>query len=126
MSAVRALVLRTAGTNCESETARAFELAGARPDTYHLHRILADPTQLEDYGILVFPGGFSYGDDVSAGRVWATEIRHALSDALGAFVARGGLVLGVCNGFQVLVETGLLDGSFGTDKVRDVALYANE
>ena len=126
MSAVRALVLRTAGTNCEAETARAFELAGARPDTHHLHRILTDPAQLDGYGILVFPGGFSYGDDVSAGRVWATEIRHALSESLGAFVARGGLVLGVCNGFQVLVETGLLDGSFGTDKVRDVALYANE
>jgi phosphoribosylformylglycinamidine synthase I len=126
VSAVRALVLRTAGTNCEAETARAFELAGARPDTLHLHGLLAEPARLDDYGILVFPGGFSYGDDVSAGRIWANELRHALSENLAAFVARGGLVLGVCNGFQVLVETGLLDGSFSGAKERDIALYGNQ
>ena len=126
MSAVRALVLRTAGTNCEVETARAFELAGARPDTIHLHALLAEPARLDDYGILVFPGGFSYGDDVSAGRIWATELRHGLAQNLAAFVARGGLVLGVCNGFQVLVETGLLDGSFSGTKQRDIALYGNQ
>ena len=132
MSRVRALVLRTAGTNCEAETARALELSDARTDTLHLHQLLAEPARLDDYGILVIPGGFSYGDYVAAGRVWAAELRHGLSDVLAAFVARGGLLLGVCNGFQVLVETGLLggplDGTPGPDgaPTRDYALYGNE
>ncbi len=122
---VRALVLRTAGTNCEAETVRALDLAGARTDCLHLYACLSEPARFDDYSILVVPGGFSYGDYVSAGRVWAAELRHGLSEALAGFVGRGGLVLGVCNGFQVLVETGLLDGSFDGSRTRDIALYGN-
>ncbi len=122
---VRALVLRTAGTNCEAETIRALELSGARTDLLHLFAVLADPARFDAYEILVLPGGFSYGDYVSAGRVWGAELRHGLRESLSALVARGGLLLGVCNGFQVLVETGLLDGSFDGAKARDVALYGN-
>ena len=125
MSTVKSLVLRTAGTNCEAETARALELSDSKADVLHLNELLADPGRLEDYAILVVPGGFSYGDDVSAGRVWANELRHTLTSALQAHVAAGGLVLGVCNGFQVIVETGLIDGSIDGTSTRDIALYGN-
>jgi phosphoribosylformylglycinamidine synthase len=125
----RALVLRTAGTNCDRETVLALEMAGARTDLVHLHRIVREPALLDDYAILVIAGGFSYGDDVAAGRVFGHEMRHALTGALNAFVARGGLVLGVCNGFQVLLETGLLEGA-GPDAQspdqRSIALTGNE
>lgn len=107
---VRAVVLRSAGTNCDGETVAALGLAGAEVDLLHLNRVSADPARLFDYGILVIAGGFSYGDYVAAGRVFAYELRHRLAGPLRDFVARGGYVLGVCNGFQILVDTGLLEG----------------
>jgi phosphoribosylformylglycinamidine synthase len=127
MNAPRALVLRTAGTNCEAETLRALELAGARPALASLRELLAEPQRLEEVAILVLPGGFSFGDDVAAGRVWGFELRRALRAELTAFVARGGHVLGICNGFQVLVESGLLDppGEGGAPDERAIALYGN-
>ena len=109
MTRPRALVLRTAGTNCEAETARALELAGAAAEILHFDRVLEDPSRLDPYAILVFAGGFSYGDDLAAGRVWGLELRSRLADPLAAHVARGGLALGVCNGFQVLVESGIFE-----------------
>jgi phosphoribosylformylglycinamidine synthase subunit PurQ / glutaminase len=112
MSLQQALVLRTAGINCDGETVRALEQAGAKVDLVHLQRVLAEPARLDDYGLLVIPGGFSYGDDVAAGRVFGLELRHGLARELAAFVARGGYVLGVCNGFQVLVESGLFEPGF--------------
>lgn len=118
-----AIVLRTAGTNCERETVHALELAGAQVDLVHLHRVVADPSRLAGYRMLVLPGGFSYGDDVAAGRVFGLELRHHLADALRTFVAEGGFVLGVCNGFQVLCETGLLEQCPAAE--RTVTLYAN-
>lgn len=119
-----ALVLRTAGTNCELETARALTLCGARTDTLHFDRVLEQPERLDPYSILVFAGGFSYGDDLSAGRVWGLELRTQLRDRLAAHVDRGGLVLGVCNGFQVLVESGIFEPDRSPDE-RGIALYAN-
>jgi phosphoribosylformylglycinamidine synthase subunit PurQ / glutaminase len=121
----KALVLRTAGTNCDAETERALRLSGADASTLHLNRLLEEPQRLEEQEILVIAGGFSYGDDVAAGRVWGLELRHSLAEALKGFVDRGGLALGVCNGFQVLVESGLFD-STGTDGERDIALTNNE
>jgi len=121
---VRALVLRTAGTNCEGETLVALEAAGARAELVHVRRLCAEPARLDEARILVFPGGFSYGDDVAAGRVLGFELRHALRAPLEAFVDRGGLVLGVCNGFQVLVDTGLLERP--AEEARTLALAANE
>ena len=109
MSAVHALVLRTGGTNCDAETVRALQHGGASVDLVHLDRLAAEPQRLEEARILVFPGGFSFGDDVAAGRVFGFEVRLRLADPLRRFVDAGGFVLGVCNGFQVLVDTGLLD-----------------
>ena len=106
----RVLVLRTAGTNCEVETSYAFELAGATVETHHVKRLLDGQVRLEDYEILAFPGGFSYGDDLGAGTVLANELRTRLSGPLAEFVESGRFVIGICNGFQVLVRLGLLPG----------------
>lgn len=126
-SAPRALVLRTAGINCDGETVRALELAGARVELVHLERVAREPARLDAANLLVVPGGFSYGDDVSAGRVLGLELRHALAERLCAFVDRGGYVLGVCNGFQALVESGLFEREIGARAVppRNVALTSN-
>ncbi len=125
MSDVRALVLRTVGTNCDGETVHALELAGARTDRLHLAALAREPQRLDDYDVLVIAGGFSYGDYVGAGRVFAAELERALGGGVRAFKDRGGLVLGVCNGFQVLVQTGLLRGD-DEDGPRDFALHQNE
>lgn len=121
----RALVMRAAGVNCERETMLALEQAGARPDLLHLEQLIAAPARFDDYALLVLPGGFSYGDDIAAGRVLGFEMRTFLSDALARFVERGGHVLGVCNGFQVLVDTGLLEGVGLAPADRTIALTAN-
>jgi phosphoribosylformylglycinamidine synthase I len=104
----RVLVLRAAGTNCDPETAYAFESAGASASILHINLILERPALLHEFGLIALPGGFSYGDDVAAGKVMAVEIQHALGEHFRRFVTRGGLILGICNGFQVLVKTGLL------------------
>jgi len=106
----RALVLRAAGTNCDAETAHAFELCGANADVLPLLPFLENPGMLREYQILALPGGFSYGDDVLAGRVWGLEMIHRAGDAVLEHVQGGGLVIGICNGFQVLVQMGLLPG----------------
>ncbi|MBL8857285.1 MAG: phosphoribosylformylglycinamidine synthase I [Planctomycetes bacterium] len=126
-TAPRALVLRTAGINCDGETVRALETAGASVDLVHLALVTAEPARLDDTNLIVIPGGFSFGDDVSAGRVFGLELRHALSEKLCAFVDRGGYVLGVCNGFQVLVESGLFERELGAAGMpaRSIALTAN-
>src|ERR1700722_6626785 len=106
----KTLILRTAGTNCDAETAFAFERAGARVELIHLNRVLEKPALLGDYQLLAIPGGFSYGDDIAAGRIFANQLRHHLGDALRKFVESGKPVIGICNGFQVLVKTDLLPG----------------
>lgn len=108
MTAPHVLVLRAPGTNCDVETAYAFESCGARATRVHLFRVLEQPSLLTEAQILCIPGGFSYGDDVGAGVIFGLELRTRLRDALGAFVDRGNLVLGICNGFQVLMRSGLL------------------
>src|SRR5271157_5681015 len=108
--APRVLVLRAPGTNCDEETAAAWQRAGARPETWHVGRLLEDPGAIATFQILTIPGGFSYGDDLGAGRILATRLGHALGDALQRFHDRGGLIAGICNGFQVLVRCGLLPG----------------
>jgi phosphoribosylformylglycinamidine synthase len=106
----RTLVLRTAGTNCDGETAHAFELAGASAERVHLNRILESPRVLNDFQLLAIPGGFSYGDDIAAGRIFANQIVHHLRDAFASFIDAGKPVIGICNGFQVLIKTDLLPG----------------
>jgi phosphoribosylformylglycinamidine synthase I len=110
MGEVRAIVLRAAGINCDLETQNAFELAGAQADRVHINRIIEDKSLLGRYQILVIPGGFSYGDDVAAGKILANQIKHHLYEQVGKFIDAGKLVLGICNGFQVLVKAGILPG----------------
>lgn len=110
MENVKAIVTRAAGVNCDVETAFALDSAGASADRVHVNRIIENPSLLDDYQILVFPGGFSYGDDVAAGKILANQLIHHLADALRKFIDDGKLVLGICNGFQILVKSGLLPG----------------
>lgn len=105
----KALVLRAPGTNCDEETAAAWRAAGAEVETIHVARVLESPACLDRFAIVTIPGGFSYGDDLGAGRILAAKLA-ALGSALSRFRDRGGLVLGICNGFQVLVRAGLLPG----------------
>lgn len=114
----RALVLRAPGTNCDEETAAAWEAAGAVAEVWHVGRLLVAPQALDAFQVLTIPGGFSYGDDLGAGRILATRLGTVLDDALRRFHDRGGLVLGICNGFQVLVRAGLLPGKAGVDGSR--------
>lgn len=111
MTKPRALIIRVAGTNCERETRFACEKVGFSTEIAHVNRLVGGKDPLEKYHLIVFPGGFSYGDDLGAGRVLSGEIRARLGDALRKFVADGKLVLGICNGFQTLVRTGLLSAS---------------
>jgi len=120
----RTLVLRAAGSNCEVETAFAFEQAGAGTDLVHINRLLAEPALLDGYQILAIPGGFSYGDDISAGRILANQIVHHLGDAVRGFIEAGKPVIGICNGFQVLVKTDLLPGSI-SGRTGQTATLAN-
>jgi phosphoribosylformylglycinamidine synthase len=120
------LILRTAGTNCDGETAHAFELAGSQPKFLHLNRVLEKPAVLDDFQILAIPGGFSYGDDIAAGRIFANQIVHHLRDALHRFVDAGKAVIGVCNGFQVLVKTDLLPGSLAGRSGQTATLTNND
>ncbi len=108
MSAPRVLVLRAPGINCERETFHAFELAGAAPELVHVSKLLAEPDRLGKFAILAIPGGFAYGDDIAAGRILAQEMRRGLGEQLTAFIDRGGLAIGICNGFQVLARMGML------------------
>lgn len=114
MEQVKGIVLRAAGINCDLETAYALEAAGAAVDRVHINRVMERPAMLDEYQIMVFPGGFSYGDDVAAGRILANQIIHHLRDVVKKFIDDGKLVLGICNGFQVLVKAGLLGGGNGS------------
>lgn len=113
MATVNILLLRTAGTNCDRELAHAFTLAGegaAHVQALHINALLADPSHLASFHILGFPGGFSYGDDIASGKILANQLIHHLKQPLQQFIADGKLVIGICNGFQVLVKSGLLPG----------------
>jgi phosphoribosylformylglycinamidine synthase len=108
MATPKALVLRAAGTNCDRETLFALEQAGFAAERIHVFRIMENPAALAGFQMLVIPGGFSYGDDVAAGKILANQMIHRLAEPLNEFVAAGKLVLGICNGFQVLIKSGLL------------------
>ncbi len=102
------LIIRTAGTNCDRELAFAFEAAGARTETLHVNALVETPALIERFDLIGFPGGFSYGDDIAAGRILANRLRHRLYEPLRQAIQRGVPVIGICNGFQVLVKLGLL------------------
>lgn len=114
MAVVRVMLLRAAGTNCDLEAQHAWEQAGARVERVHIRELLARPAKLDECQVLTIPGGFSYGDDIAAGRIFAAQLEDGLDERIRAFVERGRLVLGICNGFQVLVKAGLLPFSKNT------------
>lgn len=108
MAKPNVLILRAPGTNCDVETAFAFELAGATAERVHVQQLLKNPALLNAFQIMCLPGGFSYGDDIAAGRILADQLRIGLAEVMQRFRDRDTLLLGICNGFQVLMQTGLL------------------
>jgi phosphoribosylformylglycinamidine synthase subunit PurQ / glutaminase len=108
MPTPKALILRAPGTNCDREAEFAFQTAGAEVRSLHINAIRANPKLLHNFQILVVPGGFSYGDDIAAGKVLALQFQHFLADALRKFRDDEKLILGICNGFQVLLKAGLI------------------
>ena len=126
MAEVKAVVLRAAGINCDVETEYALELAGAKAQGVHINRIIENKSLLDEFQIIVLPGGFSYGDDVAAGKILANQIVHHLFDPLQRFIEQGKLVLGICNGFQVLVKTGILPGDSLAQQQEEVTITDND
>jgi phosphoribosylformylglycinamidine synthase len=108
MSKVKALVIRAPGTNRDGEAVFAFEKAGAEVTLAHVNQLIRGECNLFDYQIFVIPGGFSYGDDIASGRVLANELKLKFGQDMPKFIDDGRLVLGICNGFQVLVKAGIL------------------
>ncbi len=131
MSQVKALVLTGYGLNCDYETAYALQLAGAKTSRVHINSLTGGEVQLKDFQILVFGGGFSWGDDHGAGVIQALRMKTRIGDRIFEFIEHGNLVLGICNGFQTLVNMGLLPafnitGNTELYKNRSVALTYND
>lgn len=125
-SDIRIAILRIEGTNCEEESYQAFAELGARPEYVHLNMLRRDPSSLFDYQGIFIPGGFSAGDYVRAGAIFAARIKALLMDELCEFVAEGYPVVGICNGFQVLTELGLLPGLDGVSATPQACLAVND
>lgn len=127
MTSPRVLVLRAPGTNCDEETAFAFETAGAVAERVHVNRLIENPALKDRYQILCVPGGFSYGDDIAAGRILATRLRQHLSELVYTFAHGNGdrLILGICNGMQVLMRLGVLTEGVGKPESTPATLTWN-
>ncbi len=126
MTKIKALILTGYGLNCDYETAHAFELAGAVSSRVHINALIDGSVSLEGFQIMVFGGGFSWGDDHGAGVVQAVRMRMNIGDRIVEFVEKGNLVIGICNGFQTLVNLGLLPGFDNDYRTRSVALTYND
>jgi phosphoribosylformylglycinamidine synthase subunit PurQ / glutaminase len=125
MKKPKVIILRTAGTNCDEETAFAFNMCGALTESVHINELARNEKSLNDYQILAIPGGFSYGDDIASGKILANEIKYNLGNELKKFIEAGKLMIGICNGFQVLVKAGILPG-LGTDDGMEATLSHND
>jgi phosphoribosylformylglycinamidine synthase subunit PurQ / glutaminase len=121
---VRVCILRAGGTNCDAETERAFRELGAQAETRHLNELVKQQNLL-DYHVLVFPGGFSYGDYVRSGAIFARMLNAKLGKDLRRFIDQNRPILGICNGFQILVEEGLLPGFEGMSSLPEASLAPN-
>lgn len=124
----KVIILRTAGTNCDAETVFAFKSCGADVDLVHINKIFRGDVKLADYHILAIPGGFTYGDDIESGRILANELRAHLGENLKKFMNDGKLMIGICNGFQVMVRAGILPGAWDgeSDFNQSVTLTNND
>ncbi len=109
---VKVLIITGDGVNCEHETARAFNMAGANADIVHINQLVDQPNILESYQILALPGGFSFGDELGSGKIFSLKLKEYIGQKLKEFVAKGGPIIGICNGFQVLTKLGVF-GDFG-------------
>jgi phosphoribosylformylglycinamidine synthase I len=121
----QAIILHASGTNRDHDVARALQLAGAEPEIVHMNAVRDGAHSLLDYQMLVLPGGFSYGDDLGAGKLWAIALRNRLGAELETFVDLGRAVIGICNGFQALVKSGLLPAFAGSSN-QQATLTRNE
>ncbi len=126
MTSVKTLVLAGYGLNCDYETAYAFELAGAIAHRVHINSLIDGSVKLEDYQIMAFVGGFSWADDHGAGVVQAVRMKTNIGDKILEFIARGNLIIGICNGFQAVVNLGLLPGFDHDYQTRSLALTYND
>lgn len=108
MKKLKTIIIRTAGTNCDYELKTAFELCGASVDRVHINELISNKNKILSYDILAVPGGFSYGDDIASGKILSNEIKNKLGDNVKKFALSGKPIIGICNGFQVLVKIGLL------------------
>lgn len=126
MSKPRVLVISGYGLNCEVESCYAWELAGADPVKIHLSDLLEVPSRLHGFGALMFIGGFSFGDHMGSGQVFALRLLHRMKEDLGRFVDEGKLVLGICNGFQIMVKLGILPGLDRQRFTPQLALIQND
>lgn len=131
MKPVKALVLTGYGLNCDYETDFSLRVAGADPERMHINELIAsgkknDTLKLENYHILVLGGGFSWADDHGAGVVMAAKLRYNIGEEIEKFISEGKLIIGICNGFQALVNLGLLPGFDGDYQSRKVALTYND
>lgn len=124
MKKPKVCILRSAGTNCDKETAFAFQKAGAEVELVHINKLISAKCNLDNFQILALPGGFSYGDDLGAGRILANELRFKLIAGLKEFIKQGKLIIGICNGFQILVKSGLLPGN--ADFKQEASLIIND
>jgi phosphoribosylformylglycinamidine synthase I len=125
MSIPKVIILTGYGINCEEETAFAFEKSGANSIIIHINDLIENKAILNDSQIFVFPGGFSYGDDTGSGKALANKIKNNIIDELESFISRDTLMLGICNGFQVMVNLGIVPALGGFTKKAQVSLEHN-
>src|SRR3989338_1947478 len=110
MEKPKTCIMRAAGTNCDYETSVGLQLAGATVEIIHVNEFIRGEKKVFDYRLIVVPGGFSYGDYVASGKIFANKLKYGLRKQLIEFIEQGNLLMGICNGFQVLVKAGILPG----------------
>jgi phosphoribosylformylglycinamidine synthase len=123
MKKPKAIILRGTATNCDIETFNSFKYVGAEPELVHINQLLSGGRKVLDYDIMAFPGGFSYGDDISAGKIYAVKMKK-LAGEFEKFISGARPVIGICNGFQILVKTGFLPENKANAQVS--TLYTND
>lgn len=126
MKTPKAIVLRTAGTNCDYESVQACRMAGFETDLIHVNKFIREEAKFDSYHLLFFPGGFAYGDYLGSAKILANKLTFRLNDLVPEFIKSGKLVIGICNGFQVLVKAGLLPGFKGNYKEQLATLSFND